>query len=246
MVSPEFPPETASGPMAFIFSTAGDSLQPLHPRETQQPEGLSREVAAKICRKVFYPDGCAISEISYSIGFNASWNWSRSILLFGLNIWIHDTLISPLRSEKFVIKRHEIPLGSNSCSLYRAINLIQGLSTPKALDLLDRVSLSTLKCDQEAGGLNYPHLLYQRFPPFSDHFRINFFSRFAHKSPTDFFKKIFWIHNFQRPILTFDSNRKGFFPKPPCYAVITRQKILGGLQEGTRYMQSIARLQTEL
>lgn len=57
-------------------------------------------------------------------------------------------------------------LGVDSCPLYRAVNLVKRLSTPKALDLLDRVSLSTLKCDQEAGSLNYSHLLYQRFPAF--------------------------------------------------------------------------------
>ena len=79
--------------------------------------------------------------------------------------------------------------------LYRAVNLIKRLSAPKTFDLLDRVSFTTLKCHQEAGRLNHPHLLYQRFPPFPNHSNIDFFGSFAHKSPTNLFNEILWIHN---------------------------------------------------
>jgi len=68
---------------------------------------------------------------------------------------------------------------------YRAVNLIKRLSTPKTFDLLDRVSFTTLKCHQEAGSLNHPHLLYQRFPSFPDNSSIDFFSSLAHRSPTN-------------------------------------------------------------
>src|SRR3972149_1338795 len=63
-------------------------------------------------------------------------------------------------------------LGVDLRPLYRAVNLLKRLSAPKTFDLLNRVSFTTLKCHQEAGRLNHPHLLYQRFPPFPNHSNI--------------------------------------------------------------------------
>jgi len=83
-------------------------------------------------------------------------------------------------------------LGVDLRPFYRAVNLIKRLSAPKTFDLLDRVSFTTLKCHQEAGRLNHPHLLYQRFPPFPNHSNIDFFGSFAHKSPTELAHEVFY------------------------------------------------------
>ena len=68
--------------------------------------------------------------------------------------------------------------------LQRAINLIERLPPPKALDFLYRVSLSTLKNQQEAGRLNNPHFFDTSIPPFLDESLLNFLSRFTHRLPS--------------------------------------------------------------